>query len=148
MVSAVIQTHVQQVKDRKHILGLEYYISKISREMWLIEAQLSQQDNLLQVLDSQNRIDQVLSATKSAYDNWLRQVDKFNRQVTSLELGFLTKELLSRQEIVKILTAGRHAGFESPSMHWCYENICVFTITRSEHQLILGIKLPLTNSVL
>ena len=95
MLSAVNQTYVQQVEDRKHILGLERYISEMSHEMWFIEAQLSQQDNLLQVLDSEIRIDQVVSAMKSAQDNWLRQVDKFNRQVASLELGFLTEELLT-----------------------------------------------------
>ena len=148
MLSVVNQTHIQQVEDRKHILGLERYISEMSNEMRFLETHLSQQDNFLQVINSQVRIDQVLSAMKSAHDTWLRQVDKFNRQVASLELGFLTEELLSRQEIVKILTAGRRAGFESPSIHWYYENIRVYPISRYERQLIFRIKLPLTDSVL
>ena len=144
MLSVVNQTHIQQVEDRKHILGLERYISEMSRKMRFFETRLSQQDNFLQVINSQVRIDQVLSAMKSAHDTWLRQVDKFNRQVASLELGFLTEELLSRQEIVKILTAGRRAGFESPSIHWYYENIRVYPISRYERQLIFRIKLLCT----
>lgn len=147
MLSVINQTHVQQVEDRKHILAIERYVGEMSHEIRFIESQLSQQDNLLQVIDAQIRIDQVLSAMESAHDNWLRQVDKFNRQVASLELGFLTEELISRQEIVRILTAGRRAGYESPSAHWYYENVRVSPITRTEHQLIFRIKLPLTDAI-
>ena len=71
----------------------------------------------------------------------------FHRQRASLELGFLTEELISRQELLRILTAGRRAGLSSPTVNWYYENIRVSPTSRTEHQLIVRVRLPLTDSV-
>ena len=88
----------------------------------------------------------MLSAMESACSNWLRQ-DMFHRQRASLELGFLTEELISRQELLRNLTAGRRAGFSSPTVNWYYENIRVSPTSRTEHQLNVRVRLPLTDSV-
>ena len=42
------------------------------------------------------------------------------RQRASLELGFLTEELISRHELLSILTAGRRAVFSSTTVNWYY----------------------------
>ena len=83
---------------------------------------------------------------ESACSNWLKQ-DMFHRQRASFELGFLTEELISRQELLRILTAGRRVGFSSPTVKWYYENIRVSPTPRMEHQLIVRVRLPLTDSV-
>ena len=81
-----------------------------------------------------------------ACSKWLRQ-DMFHRQRASFELGFLTEELISRQELLRILTAGRRAEVSSPTVNWYYENIRVSPTSRTEHQLIVRVRLPLTDSV-
>ena len=69
-------------------------------------------------------------------------IDKilFHRQRASLEL-------ISRQGLLRILTADRRAGFSSPTVNWYYENIRVSPTSRTEHQLIVRVRLPLTDSV-
>ena len=88
----------------------------------------------------------MLSAMESARSKWLRH-DVFHRQRASFELEFLTEELISRQELLRILTADRRAGFSSPTVNWYYENIRVSPTSRTKHQLIVRVRLPLTDSV-
>lgn len=82
---------------------------------------LSQQQNkLLQILNAKLRVEQVLNAMEAAHDNWLRQIACFNRQKASLELRFLTEELLSRRKLTHVLQSAKSADFYAPELPWYY----------------------------
>ena len=87
------------------------------------------------------------SAMESAHAHWLQQLARFNRQKASLELGFLTEELLSRQELNKIVTSARAVGFYAPATQWYYANIQISSIFRSVNELLFRVKLPLTDNI-
>ena len=114
--------------------------------MRLTEVVIKRQDKLLQIINAKLRIEQVLSDMESVHSNWLRQ-DMFHRQRASLELEFVTDELISRHQLLRILTADRRAGFSSPTVNWYFENIRVSPTSRTEHQLIFRVRLSLTDSV-
>ena len=78
---------------------------------------------------------------------WLRQVMTFNRQKAAMELGFLTEDLVSRQDLMHIVKSGLQAGFYAPAINWFYSNIRVSPIAWTGHQLIFRVKLPLTDKV-
>ena len=84
---------------------------------------------------------------ESAHAHWLQQLAKFNQQKASLELGFLTEELLSRQELNKIVTSARAVGFYAPAAQCYYANLRISSIFRSVNELLFRVKLPLTDNV-
>ena len=98
MLSVINQTHSAVVQNRKHINVLQSYVQKVSDEVRHIANLWQNQDKQLQVINAKLRIEQCLSAMESAHAHWVQQTARFNRQKASLELGFLTEELLSRTE--------------------------------------------------
>ena len=123
----ISQTYEHLVQNRKHILSLQDYVEKVSAEIHFTEVV----NEALWSLHVVTGVDKVM----------------FHRQRASLEIGFLTAELISIQELLRILTAGRRAWLSSPNVNWYYETIRVSTTSRTEHQLIVRVRLPLTDSV-
>ena len=68
----------------------------------------------------------------------------FNRQKAAMELGFLTADLVSRHDLLRIVKSGLQAGFYAPATNWYYSNTRVSPIAWTGHQLIFRVKLPFT----
>ena len=136
-----VQDCQDAITNNSHCFTI-FNVEKGSAEIRFIEVVMKRYDKLLQIIDAKLRIEQVLSAMESAH----RQ-DMFYRQRASLDLGFFNQTVISRQELVRILTADRRAGFSSPTVNWYYENIRVSPTSRTEHQLICRVRLLLTDSV-
>ena len=147
MLSVINQTHSAVVQNRKHINVLQSYLQKVSDEVRHIANLWQNQDKQLQVINAKLRIEQCLSAMESAHAHWVQQTARFNRQKASLELGFLTEELLSRTELNKILTSAKTAGYYAPDAQWYYANLRVSSIFRSKDELLFRVKLPLTDNI-
>ena len=126
---------------------MQSYVQKVSDEVRHIANLWQNQDKQLQVINAKLRIDQCLSAMESAHAHWVQQTARFNRQKASLELGFLTEELLSRTELNKILTSAKTAGYYAPDAQRYYANLRVSSIFRSKDELLFRVKLPLTDNI-
>ena len=147
MLSVINQTHNAVVQNRKHINSLQDYVEKVSLEVRHMANLWQKQDNLLQIVAAKLRVEQLLAAMEARHDHWLQQVARFNRQKASLELGFLTEELLSRRELTNILTSAKSSGFHAPKLQWYYAHMRISSIFRSEQQLLFRVKLPLTDNI-
>ena len=91
-----------------------------------------------------------MRALESTHEHWLRQVLRFERQQASLELGFLTEELIDRKELMQIIKSGRRAGFYAPNINWFYSNIRIAPIQWTGRQLVCPVSevnTPLSSSV-
>ena len=143
MISIVNSTH-DQVLQHQHILTLQHYIEKVSDQINIIEGLMKTRANLLQFLHAKLKVEQVLSAMTASHTHWLRQVAMFERQKASLELGFLTEDLIAKKELMRIVNSRRKMGYYAPQLEWYYAHIRVSPITQTDTSLIFCIKLPLT----
>ena len=65
-----------------------------SMNLSLILDNTLEQDQRIDQLFSISRVDQLLSAFESTHGVWLRQQERYQRQRASLELGYVTEEIL------------------------------------------------------
>ena len=70
-------------------------------------------------------------------------MDKYARQLTSLELGQLTEDLLLPVELQKILMMDTAQFTMIPTVKWYYEHISIQPIWGDEDRLVYRAKLPL-----
>ena len=148
LLTIVNHTHDQLISNRKHIISLQKYSEQMANVIRKTDAVMNKTENRVDFLLAKVRLEQTLRALESTHEHWLRQVMRFERQQASLELGFLTEELIDRKELRHIISAGRRAGFYAPDINWFYSNIRVAPIEWTGHQQIFRVKLPLTDKVL
>ena len=148
LITVVNHTHVQLSENRRHIVTLHKFFNQLSRAIRVTVTAMNSTKQRLTILETKLRIEQILRSLEASHEYWLRQVMTFNRQKAALELGFLTEDLVSRQDLMHIVKSGLQAGFYAPAINWFYSNIRVSPIAWTGHQLIFRVKLPLTDKVL
>ena len=148
LLTIVNHTHDQLISNRKHIISLQKYSEQMANVIRIADAFMNQTENRFEFLLAKVRLEQTMRALESTHEHWLRQVLRFERQQASLELGFLTEELIDRKELMQIIKSGRRAGFYAPNINWFYSNIRIAPIQWTGRQLIFRVKLPLTDKVL
>jgi hypothetical protein len=142
LITIVNQTHDQVKENRKHVRNIEKYVNELAKVIQKLQDISERQNEQIQLLDTEMRIDQSLSAIESAHNVWLRQLDKYQRQRASLELGWLTEEVLPPKELDRILTMGRKAGFHTPSIEWYYEHVRIYPMWEDKERLVFRAELP------
>ena len=147
LFTLVNQTHDQIKENRQHIRTIETFISNITNELSYIADVNQKQQEFVEFIDSEIRIDQLLSAIEATHHHWLRQVDKYRRQKASLELGWLTEEILPPNELVQIIRGGRRAGFRAPPVPWYYEHITIQPFWEDPSRLVFQAELLFTDDV-
>ena len=148
LITVVNHTHDQLSENRRHIVTLHKYCNQLSRAIRITATAVNSTKQRLTILQAKLRIEQILRGLEASHEYWLRQVRTFNRQKAALELGFLTEDLVNRQDLLHVVTSGRRAGFYTPDINWYYSNIRVSPISWTGPQLIFRVKLPLTDNVL
>ena len=147
LITIINQTHDQLKENRQHITNIEAYLNDITQEVHYIQDIMQKQEVRIEFIDSEIKIDQALSMIENAHHRWLRQLDKYNRQKASLELGWLTEEVLPPAELGRIIRAGRRAGFHAPPSQWYYEHISIEPMWADEERLVFHAQLPFTDDV-
>ncbi len=145
LVTVVNQSQDLIQENRAHLLRIESYVMELSRELQYIESIVSGQDQVITLLDSEARLEQALSAIEASHNLWLQQQARYQRQRASLELGWLTEEILPVSELQRILEAGRHAGFETLNLQWYYQHVQVWPMWEEPQRLVFRTHLPLSH---
>ena len=81
------------------------------------------------------------------HNTWLRQFDKYPRQRASLELGWLTEEILPRDALKRILANARRKDLYAPDAEWYYANVRIDPLWEDDKWLVFRAKLPLTDNI-
>ena len=68
-------------------MHIENYITQVSTTVNKISSQLRKQVQQVRVMIGQLYIGQVVASIESVHNSWLRQLDKYQRQRASLDLG-------------------------------------------------------------
>ena len=147
LVTIVNQTHNQVKQHRRHIREIELYLSLVEREIHILNVKRRTSFKEITVLKSAVEVERILSAVEAAHNNWLRQVDKHRRQRASLELGWLTEEILPRQELRQIIAYNRERNRYAPPIEWYYSHIRVQPIWEEDRRLVFKAELPFTNEM-
>lgn len=142
LVTLVNQTHKHMTENRHHILALERYLGKVQHVIQGIEKATSTRDSEIALLNLETRIDRALASLETAHNQWIRQLEKHHRQRASLELGWLTEEILPIPELRRICDEGRRAGFYAPPVQWYYEHVHIQPLWEDETRLVFKAELP------
>ena len=140
LVSVVNQTKNELQQKRKHVLDIENDVTQLKDEVDTLGTKVTD-------LDQQSHIDLLLSAFESTHNLWLRHHDRYQRQRASLELGWLTEEILPPTELAVILEHGRAAGLYAPNLEWFYEHVRIDPLWEDSERLVFEAELPLINNV-
>ena len=54
-------------------------------------------------------------------------------------------DILPRDELGRILDAGRASGFHTPALHWYYEHVCIHALWEEHGRLVFRASLPLVD---
>ena len=98
-LTVVNQTHSLVKTNRRHIIEVETFNTKLNKEEQYIQSVMHINDQLISFSDTELRIDQSLSAIESVHSLWLRQVDLYYRPRASLEIGRLTEDILPPNDL-------------------------------------------------
>lgn len=147
LVSIVNQTHGQVRQHQRHIHSIEQYLTLVKREIHIIKHKMRTSVADIEVLKSTVEVERILSAVEAAHNSWLRQVDKHQRQRASLELGWLTEEILPVNELRQIITTSKKDNLHAPSTEWYYSHVRILPLWEEGRRLVFKAELPLTNDM-
>ena len=147
LVTVVNQSHHELVRNRKHLRAVEDYVTQLKSEVDQIARDTSVQEERIRRIRENMRIAQYLDALESIHNLWLRSHDRYVRQRASLELGWLTEEILPPEELRTILRYGQKEGLYSPRAEWYYEHVPIKPLWSDEERLVFEVGIPFVNNV-
>ena len=83
---------------------------------------------------------------EAAHDTWLRQQDRYRRQRASLELGWLTEEVLPVKDLQKLINYAKRQDLRPLPNEWYYANVKVSPLWKSKSWLVFRAQLPFTDN--
>ncbi len=111
LVTIINQSHGETAENCHHLQHVEEFAAEIQKKLRYIESITQGQNQKISLLDLEAKLDQMLSVIEASQNLWLQQQAKYKRQQASLELGWLTEEILPARELEMILKAGRQKDF-------------------------------------
>lgn len=147
LVTIINQTHNEVVTHRRHIRKIEKFVTNITANLNYILSVTRHQQEYIEFLNIELQINQALSAIEATHNHWLRQVDKHQRQKASLQLGWLTEELLPPDELSQIIEAAGRLGFRAPPLQWYYEHISIRPMWEDQTRLVFQAELPFSDDI-
>ena len=103
LTSVVNQTYDQVQENRNHLIKLENYVGQAADTVNKIVSKLQSQQEKISAMIGHSYIGQIVAVIESQHNQWLRQMDKYQRQRASLDLGWLTEEVLPFLNYRKLL---------------------------------------------
>ena len=147
LTSVVNQTHDQVKENREHLVHIENYITQVSTTVNKISSQLRKQAQQVRAMIGQLYIGQVVASIESVHNSWLRRLDKYQRQRASLDLGWLTEEILPKIELDRIIVAGKQRGMQALPIRWYYEHVKIQPMWEDETKLVFKAELPFSDNM-
>ena len=148
LLTVVNQTRDQLLTNRNHILSIEEYVSKLQNQVNDIERAINESQHQTGLtyakLIRNTKVNRILSAIEASHGVWLRQHDLYQRQRASLELGWITEEILTPAELRTILTKARAAGFHTPRLEWIYSHVAIKPYWEQSDKIVFVAEIPLT----
>ena len=145
LITVVNQTHSEVRRNMQHIRDMEHYMGKLYTETTRLGKIASGNNGRITELQDDARVDRILAALGSVQYLWQRQCDRYQRQRASLELGWLTEEILPLQDLVQILESSRELGHFGPRSEWYYEHIQIHPMWEDQNKLVFKAELPLVD---
>ncbi len=143
LITIVNQSRDEIKTNRQHVRHIEHYLDKLANELWRFGKTVAGNVGRIIKVEDNARIDRLLAGLESVHTVWLRQMDLYQRQRASLELGWMTEEVLAVPELRRILVGSRRAGWEAPRLEWYYENVHVQAMWEEVGRLVFRAELPL-----
>ena len=145
LITVVNQTHSEVRRNMQHIRDMEHYMGKLYTETTRLGKVASGNNGRITKLQDDARVDRILAALGSVQYLWQRQCDRYQRQRASLELGWLTEEILPLENLVQILESSRKLGHFGPRSEWYYEHIQIHPMWEDRNKLVFKAELPLVD---
>ena len=147
LVTVVNQTHDQVKQNRAHLQNLEKYMDKAYDFVRVLHRGLDRQQQRLEILTLELRLNQMLTTIETAHNLWLRQLDRYKRQRASLDLGYLTEEILPVIELERIRAAATRLNLQAAPTRWYFEHIHIQPMWEDESKLVFKAELPLIDNI-
>ena len=144
LIALVNQSRDSIIGNRAYLLRIQSYLSRTWDERQNLNRTASRLEERIDAMDTTMMLDQLISALEPSHALWLRQAAKFQRQRASLELSFLTEEILPVPELQKILRFARRAGFLTEPPTWYYEHVRIQPLWEDDDRLVFRTHLPLS----
>ena len=141
LISVVNQTRAEVSLNHQH-LTKELYAELVTYRHVLAGFVGS-----LIALEESTQIYQILSASESVHNLWLRESDRYQRQRASLGLGQLTEEILPPNELLLILENSQGVGLFLPGLTWYYQHVSLVPVWEDTRRLVFKAQLPLMDKI-
>ena len=146
LITIVNHTHAHSRIVNQHIQSLETYVSAVAFEIRKSENATRKLRHRIDVLTSATQTDRTLTLIETTHNLWLRQLDRYNRQRAALELGYLTEDILSIEDLTQIIVDAKQHNLHAPNINWYYSYVKIEPLWRNDKILVFRANLPLTDS--
>ena len=130
---------VRQHQLEVHVLQIDTAIAKLAQRTQTHSRQIYR----LELLTDLDRYLDVLDLATTQYKD---QLSLFYRQRAELEIGRLTRDLLSQAQLTDILQEAAAHHKVIPSIEWYYQFLTVTPLWQSTGQLLYKVEIPLISS--
>ena len=139
------------VNQTKYYLGqmaiqqqqLTAQVSRISGAIQKIVKQVDSQERRINQLELVANLDRYIDTLELAARQYVAQIALFHRQRAELEVGRLTRDLLSEDQLVEILSQATTQNKVIQSKEWFYQYIEVTPLWQDGKSLLYKVELPL-----
>ena len=146
LITIVNHTHAHSKIVNQHIHSLETYVSAVAFEIRKSENATRKLRHRIDVLTSATQTDRTLTLIETTYNLGLRQLDRYNRQHAALELGYLTEDILSIEDLTQIILDATKHNLHAPNSNWYYSYVKIEPLWRDNKILVFRANLQLTDS--
>ena len=104
MTTVINQTRAEVSLNWAHLQKVETVVKNVFQQMVLTEQSLTKIVSKVRTLEEEVIVDRLLAVLESVHNLWLRHADRYRRKQASLELGQVTEEILSPQDLHGVLS--------------------------------------------
>ena len=122
---------------------LQLHVDKLTVAVLHLSKSLHAQDDSLRRVEIATDVDRYLDVLTLATQEYLGQIDLFHRQRAELELGRLTRDLLSPDQLREILHQASDNRKVITAIEWYYRHLTVTPLWHPSGSLLYKVELPL-----
>ena len=143
LATVVNQTRAYTRQLVLHQRQLEIHVVQLEMSMARLAKSVQEQARQIHRLRLMTELDRYLDVLDLAAHHYRDQLTLFNRQRSGLELGHLTRDLLSEDQLTDILNQASTQQKVIDSTSWYYQFLTVTPLWRKTNSLLYRIELPL-----
>jgi hypothetical protein len=147
LVSVVNHSRHELIAQRDHILKIADYVTGMAQFVNSVMMNVTRWSRQVQQLQREVSVNTYLDALESLHQTWQKQKDRYARERSSLELGWLTEDVLPPQELTAILESAKGKGWYGTHLEWYYEHLRVKPVWEETTRLVFSVEIPLVDNV-